>query len=153
MIRLFFILLASTLCFATFADAAFAFGESEDGGCCGALSDESLARVADAYDVPYTVADHILNAVLSTYSNEELRMLHAMPGEACRTQPDDLCELMPDEFFRFLVEEKQARRADITLTQKATWDFWRTVFLFVLSIIGAALGVFNTWHGVRSKGG
>jgi len=99
MTRLSFIFLASLFCVATFSDAAFAFGDSGGGGdCCTALTDESLTRVADAYDVPRSVADHILNEVLASYSNEELRMLQAMPGEACRTQPDGLCELMPDDF-------------------------------------------------------
>ena len=151
--RAFFVILATLIFITALPDRVYAFGDSGGpGDCCAALSDESLSRVADAYDVPRTVANQILNSVLSEYSDEELRMLQAMPGEACRTQPDGLCDVMPDEFFRFLVEEVQARRSDDALLRQATWEFWRTVVLFVLSILGAALGVLNTWRNVRNKG-
>lgn len=125
---------------------ALAFGESGVAGdCCSAMSDENLGRIADAYGVPQSEADSILNEVLSVYTNEELRMLQAMPGEACRTQGVDFCEIMPDEFFRFLVEEEQARRADSQISRRAMWDTIQKVALAIVAFAGLGLGLANRY--------
>jgi hypothetical protein len=140
--------LVCVLCiqFAPMPVEAWGGGSGGEGGCCSALSDENLSRIADAYGVPRTTADQILNDVLATYSTEELRMLQAMPGEACRTQGDYLCEIMPDEFFRFLVEEEQARRADTQINRRARWDTIQKVALAIIAFAGLGLGLANRYR-------
>ena len=131
------------------ASMSWAFGESEDGGCCGfgggssywGLSDKALQQAADANGISIGIANELLNERFAEYSNEQLRMLRAMPGEACVAE--NVCHQMTDGFFRFLVSEAMARRSDAAQNRAAVWDFWRNIGLFFLATLGAVLGVLN----------
>ncbi len=83
-----------------------------------------------------------MNEVLSIKPFNELRMLSKMPGEACKSEwAGNLCNSMPDEFFRFLVDEEIARRSDAAREKQATWDFWKEIGLFVIALVGATTGI------------
>ncbi len=123
-----------------------------DGGCCAALPDNALSRIAGAYGVPRDAADRVLNELLAGKPWDELRMLSKMPGEACGSEwGGNLCDLMPDEFYRFLIDEEIARRSDVARQKSETWEFWQTRVLFGLAILGAGLGVFNTWRSLTNR--